>query len=608
MESTTVKPELSVPEQKTATLSFCDDNPKAFSAWAEQLPLANVGEASRQLYHAVIELNQIFIPALHRLTLLELLRPKIQFVCSQLSRHYLGLALTLPERQRKIANLSQALQLHLAYGYKLCLLELIDHGGMNKHRKSLALSCHRAVTELGATILRAHQLYCPSPTRSWLECHRIFRFADTHGMTGLLVADPMLQTREGSTIADAYKRVLLLGSARANQLRQAELMQIYDVFESWTDLVGCHSNLSDSLFVVAMEQDKPPIYRSLMQGAPDKDCFGLDTTRLSQRIADNLKARRENEKPGPEARLPLPAGFSDTLLTHLSQALGILTKRNFNRIVSQGALHVCVGLSAAHYFVAGGKSFTQFIAGNENQGRDESTSPENNVFLRSPRNHGDVWAGVPDMEPTNDRLGSSQGPITFPGKHDSAPDSGAKNLPGSYKTVLLDTSPGGYCVSWETDVPSALQAGEILGVREQLSHPWSLAVVRWIRQVRFQAIQVGIELIAPSAAPCAVRLIPKMGNSSEYLRGLLLPELSAVNQAATLITPRLQFQTGSRISLLHDGREDEGHLSRQVSATGSISQFELQLHKQTVRPDHNEPCTAPSTANEDEFDSLWPSL
>src|SRR5690606_22032961 len=38
-------------------------------------------------------------------------RDRIHFVCNELSRHFLGLAIALPEKQRKIANLTQALQL-----------------------------------------------------------------------------------------------------------------------------------------------------------------------------------------------------------------------------------------------------------------------------------------------------------------------------------------------------------------------------------------------------------------------------------------------------------------------------------------------------------------
>ena len=57
MESTSLKPDIRVPEQKTASLSFCDTTPKAFKQWIELLPMANIGEVSRQLYHAIVELN-----------------------------------------------------------------------------------------------------------------------------------------------------------------------------------------------------------------------------------------------------------------------------------------------------------------------------------------------------------------------------------------------------------------------------------------------------------------------------------------------------------------------------------------------------------------------
>ncbi|WP_323806861.1 hypothetical protein [Marinobacter gelidimuriae] len=56
MEGTSLKPDIRVPEQKTANLSFCDTTPKAFKQWIGLLPMANIGEVSRQLYHAIIEL------------------------------------------------------------------------------------------------------------------------------------------------------------------------------------------------------------------------------------------------------------------------------------------------------------------------------------------------------------------------------------------------------------------------------------------------------------------------------------------------------------------------------------------------------------------------
>lgn len=602
MEGIILKPDLRVPEQKTASLSFCQTSAKAFRDWVNQLPMANIGEASRQLYHAIIELNQLFISPQQRLQLLELIRPKIHFVCSELSRHYLGLAIALPEKQRKIANLSQALQLHAASGYKLCVLEFLDNGGLDKNRKHLATAIHRAISELAATVVRSHQLYCPSPAQSWLECHRLFRFAHRNKLNGVSVEDETLTHRRSSTVEDSYKRILLLGCARPNQLRQGELAQVYELFENWTHLVSCGPETdNDSLFVVNMERDSAPIYRSLLEQKPGSDSYNFDTRELSEQITEALLARQQKDGQA-SAELELPSRVSDTLLTHLSQALGILAKRNFNRIASQGTLEICVGLTATHYYVAGAKTFNQFVSGNDHGHRDED-----NQFMGSSRRKEDAWAGAHDAGPGDEPMQSADIPINFRNSAGATPDSELdRRRPPSHHALLINTSPGGYCVAWETNVPPSLQAGEILGVREQSNHPWSIAVVRWIRQVRNQGTQVGIELLAPSAAPCGVRLIQKIGNSSEYLRGLLLPEISVVNQAATLITPRLPFQSGSRISLLHDGREDQGTLSRKISATGSISQFELKLQNAGPVNVSNDPPSAGTS--EDEFDSLWPSL
>lgn len=597
----TLKPDLRVPEQKTASLSFCDTTPKAFRVWIDQLPMANIGEVSRQLYHAIIELNHLFLAPQQRLQFLELIREKIHFVCNELSRHYLGLAVALPEKQRKIANLSQALQLHLAGGYKLCVLEFIDNGGLEKNRRQIASAVHRALSELSATILRSHQLYCPSPAQSWLECHRLFRFAYRNKLSVVQVEDDTLQHRRSSSVADSYKRVLLLGCARPNQLRQAELLQVYELFEAWTEHTRCGPDLGDdSLFVVNMERDNPPCYRSLLDQKPGDESFGFDTRELSSMLSETLHARRQQKTP--DNNLAVPGKVSDTLLTHLSQALGILAKRNFNRIASQGSLEVCVGLTAAHYFIAGEKTFTEFVNGNDHGHHDEE-----NLFVRASRQKQDAWSGAHDAAPSDERLASADTPINFKGSYGNSQSPATdRNRPRAHQSLLINTSPGGYCVAWESNVPPSLQAGEVLGVREHGTHPWSVAVVRWIRQIKNQGTQVGIELLAPSAAPCGVRLIQKIGNSSEYLRGLLLPEISVVNQAATLITPRLPFQSGSRISLLHDGREDQGQLSRRVSSTGSISQFELKLQNTSVTG--LAPSPVSSGASEDDFDSLWPSL
>jgi hypothetical protein len=594
MDGTFLKPDIRVPEQKTASLSFCDTTPKAFKKWAGLLPMANIGEVSRQLYHAIIELNQLFLPPHQRLQLLDVIREKIHFVCTELSSHFIGTAVSMPEKQRKIANLAQALQLHLSGGYKLCVIELLNAGTPDKNRKALVIAIHRSIAELSGTILRAYQLYCPTPPNSWLDCHKLYKFALAHQLTAIKIDDATPSQRNSSSIDDAYKRILLLGCARPSQLRQTELSQLFTLFEPWTDLTDfVPDDQGDSLFVVNMRADKSPVYRSLLGEAEEGDFFSFDSSRLSAQISQAIQTADSDEA----SELTLPPHTSDTLLIHLAQALGTLAKRNFNRVTNQGSLELCVGLTAVHYFMAGRKTLNDFTR------QPEAEDTEDNMFIRSSTRKNDAWAGVRDDDNRVEGMLAGNAPINFTSARASAV---LKNAPGACRTKMINTSPGGFCIVWDSQIPSSLQTGEILGVREQSSQPWSVAVVRWIRQIKNEGTQIGIELQAPTATPCAVRLIQKLGNSSEYLRGLMLPEISVINQPATLIVPRIPFQSGNRITLLIDDQEEQGQLLKKRTATGSINQFEIKLQS---RPDAKTSTDRPGPASsEDEFDSLWPLL
>ena len=112
---------LRVPTPDRQGLSFCDANPRELKRWIAALPKANIGETARQLYQSLIELNQLITPSDNRLQLLELLRPEVYFVTSHLERHFLNQSIVLDERPRKVANLCQALQNHMAIGYKLII-------------------------------------------------------------------------------------------------------------------------------------------------------------------------------------------------------------------------------------------------------------------------------------------------------------------------------------------------------------------------------------------------------------------------------------------------------------------------------------------------------
>ena len=142
-----------------------------------------------------------------------------------------------------------------------------------------------------------------------------------------------------------------------------------------------------------------------------------------------------------------------------------------------------------------------------------------------------------------------------------------------YTINIINHSPGGYCLEWPSNAPSQLQAGDIIGLKASNERQWTTAVIRWIRQIRDGGAQIGVELLAPNAQPCGVQLL-RSGTPSNYLRCLLAPEITAIARPATLITPRVPFQEGSRVNINHLGKETKAVLGKRSVHTASISQYE----------------------------------
>lgn len=588
---------LNIPEQTQHALSFAEHTPNAIKRWVEELPKANIGETSRQLYQAIIELNKMPLGAMERAEILEKLRPSIRFVCAELAKHFLNQSIALPEKQQKIANLTQAILIHLATGYKIVMMDSLSSMGSEKVRKNFACAAHRMLSEYGQVLLHSQQLYSLAPKGIWQEMHEVYQFCETIDLMKYVISDENNLHRKDSRIDNAYKRNLLLSCCRPNQLRQKDLQAVYETFEEWSEYVEVGAEYSgNAVFVINMQQDLPPRYRSLLPDTLTDYYYGFDTAELVSRLNNHLGTLKQRKDDGIR-HLENPVGLSEPLLAHLDHAFGILTKRTFKRISNDGALHLCAGLSAAHFYVSGEIEFHTQLMTPKSDGDDDS-----NIFMQRARRQHDAWSDAFDASGSAQNTGPTDSPISFdrPLKAD-----GSKTYP-RYKVPLTNTSPGGYCMQWSGDIPANIQAGEILAVRESEKQPWSIAVIRWIRHAKQKGTQIGIELLAPHARPCGVQLLQKTGAPSEYMRGLLLPELSSIGQPATLITPRVPFQSGNKVSLRHTDEEQKCVLEKRIAATASFSQFELsdgvQLEKLAGASN------TPVSDTEDDFDSLWPTL
>ncbi|TBU87277.1 molecular chaperone [Phytopseudomonas dryadis] len=592
---------LRVPTPTKQGLSFCDTTPRDLKRWIAGLPKANIGETARQLYQALIELNQLRTPSENRLQLLEMLRPEVYFVCQHLERHFLNQAIVLDERPRKVANLCQALQNHLAVGYKLIISRLASKTGRERNQL-LSVALQRAIHGLNGPLIRTSQLYCPVPEGLWLELHQLYQIARQKDLQKVLIRDPLARHTQGLSVEQSYTVALLLGCARCNQMRQSAIARLAEVLEPWSTLVRLQpGGGASSIFAVAPQLDGPPRYTSLFQPSELQGALGIDPHPLVDAIKKYLLLGPEERS---KSRLLVPEGFSVDMLQHVAAAWGDISERTFQRTPGQGSMTLCIGMSALNYYLANRRAFSEIL-----KLPVESAA----VFKPISSNDSDVWANAFDAQRINDwEHGLPFEEIEY--RKPSSPEEPQEpNTGESYPTYVLpiiNHSPGGYCLSWPKEVPSQLQAGELLGVQDTPEQGWSVAVVRWIRQVRGGGTQMGIELIAPHAQSCGLQLVRKAEQSSQYLRALLLPEISAISRPASLITPRLPFQEGSKVMLNINGQERRAVLSHKQTSTGSFSQFEYRdvEHK---KADHATPVTGSGShapTGEEDFDSLWKSL
>lgn len=579
---------LRAPTPSQLSLTFCEATPRDLKRWIATLPKANLGETARLLYQGLGELNQLLTPSENRLQLLELLRPEVYFVCKHLERHFLNQTIVLDERARKVANLCQALQNHLAIGYKQIVLRVSSKYAKDRGTL-LATATQRAMHCLNGPLVRASLLYCPVPDGVWLELHQLYQAALLHGLQNTAVNDALASNGRALTVQQTYAAALLLGSSRCNQMRQNAITRLAEVLEPWAALVRVQpAQAPTSLFALAPSVDGPPRYKTLFTEEQLPQLVGLDPIALVDAIKQYLDMSAEQRA---QSRL-IPSNFSIDLLQHLAAAWGDVSERTFQRTPGQGNLTLCIGMSALHFYIGGERAFSEVLkrpaAGQSAQFVPGAATQNWNRTLGSDRSdYEEIEYDLPRSEGTS-AAGASNNDQNYP----------------TYALQIINHSPGGYCLAWPREVPPQLQAGEMIGIQDAPSQGWSVAVVRWIRQVRSGGTQMGIELVAPHAQPCGLQLVRTSEENSQFLRGLLLPEIRAIDIPASLLAPRMPFQEGNKVIINTNGEERPAGLSRKLTSTGSFNQFEYR-HLEQVKPVGAVPG---EVAPEEDFDSLWKDL
>lgn len=587
MEGLNSSMRISVPDIQQSQLSFCDHSISGFEAWCKKIPMANVGTSAKLLFHAGKELNITELTPPLRYKMLEIMRSQVYNICELLGKRYLNQSVVLNDSDLKIVKLTQTLQNQLATGYKHIILDLLSQKSKIKgpESKLLTFALHRAISDISQTLLRAFQLYSQAPKHAWLDLHQLYGIAEAKQIDQYEVKDSQTAFRASSTIFDVYTRALLLGCSKANQLRQSEQANLYAATELWSQFLKL-STVKDeqAQFIFVQNNDRAPIYRSLVKSIPAGSVRTFDASALVDALQKNAY--------GEQVKITIPGNLSSGLINHLLHAWGGMKERSFRRMQSTGELNMAIGLLSCHYFCAGNRSFPFLLKKwhVELNEKKEATLSE------------DIWDQSFDA---GNQIATQSEFIDFDSsaflnKHEVDTDTGPSGQ--QMKAKIINTSPGGYGLS--IDTPShSLQTGELIVIREPNAKDWAVGSIRWIRTQPNQPAQIGVELMAPKAEPVAVRQLNKTGDLSEFLRGIRIPAFLAAGHKETLVLPSIPFKVGSKAEMADERMQQRIQLSKNLNVSRSFVQYEYQSLTQVLTDTKDD-----SHNSADDFTSVWDKL
>ena len=547
--------DMQLPDRRKPTGNSFDTKPDVIKVWVDELPLINPGKSRALLNDALIQINSLNIPTKNRLETLELLAASVMCVTEAMKKVFLAKPIPLKGNNLLLATQTVALCNQMATGYRI----LADDLGRNDRQTSrLTVAIHRSLRYLSEVLLTNYQLYIQYPEGLWKTINSLYALAEQHDITAQAITDTTLPSPSRSTISTVYKQILLLSLACPYRLRKKEIHFVYNALLNWADTSQLHcmdESRPHGLFAINLNTDNPPSYLALNERAtPNSHWRILDTTSMSDRIRDILDKQPDN------ANRYTGIGNTD-ILQRLMLAWGVMPKRRFARHSRSAKVGLVVGLNAIH----------QRVTEPETEINSKNETIEDQHYLQDP-----TFEAVTTVK-TN-RLADGGRRIVTSGNKQARerPVERQTEIPNIEAWKMVNISAGGYCLLWDSVDPSSAQVGELVAIIEQDNlngDTWHLGVVRWMKCSDKYGLELGTEMLSPSAQAVWAYLDETGVRSRSKMQGILLPEIKALKQQASLLLPTLPFQAGCLATLQTADTLENIKLTRQLENTGSFAQY-----------------------------------
>jgi cyclic-di-GMP-binding protein len=493
---------LNIPALKDNPIIIAETRPQKIGQSLLDHIAKNPLDIASHLHSELEILNRQKISPTNRVQALDAYRPLLISTVQALSEDYSNAALPLHDKAKLAAAAAESLWLELGYGYKLVLVDLQNQLIKLGTDKSSANAIQRAMHAVAEHALTYYQTYSTPPEHIWSDLHQLYFCAIKLGIQNVKVDEEKAVVGSTATIANTientYKHALLMSLADPQHLTQKNmrLAAEYLAFhvENAKISIVAPLEITTSCFIVNLSSNKPPVPYSKQKVAPNPDSdILLQTLDLVIGIHQDLNSLQNNQLP-KDGGVPANANRDEyiDLLTYLIKHWGVTQKRIFNRTKSEGEIEIVTGIPAIHYF--------------------SSTNVEHTA---------------------NANIGKLQ--------H-------SENMPEPSRWHVINISAIGMSVRRHATAEKNIRIGGLLGFKTKNEQHWSIGLVRWAACGSRDRLDIGVQLIAPRAQS-AIAHIDKTGREEMVL---LLPELVAVKQLATVIARVGTYQPARQLSITYN--------------------------------------------------------
>ena len=432
---------LNVPVLENYPVLVAEVRPNKILEFIERIPFNNIFSAATVLLEEMQILNRQKVSAENRTKALELYRPAVIKITTELSNYYIkNDAVPMHSKVKSCASAAELLWLELSYGYKLAWVDIHNKRLNLNVNKISALVIQRAIDSLKQLSLVYYNIYFTPPASIWSDLHQLYFNAAELGLDTIEVSEPQNKNNV-SNVKLAYTHALLIALADPKHLGKDDIQRASHYLGHLAELgllrgIGSIDGAS-GIFLIKLDSNKPPIPFVKNKYIPDaSNDILLITLDIARKMHQHLQLLQDGKLP-PDHSLPedaLNAHYED-LIIHLIKHLGATPKRLFSRAKKDNKVHLLFGITDIYQTL---------------------NTTANNATTIS------VWQ-------------------------------------------VQNTSASGYALRKFQPGEVNVKVGDFVAMKESVKSDWAIAVLRWIIADEQNQLDIGLQLIAPSVSTISIK-------------------------------------------------------------------------------------------------------